>query len=139
VPGQIAGLNLSSVESTSDTSLDDLTQVAQERVKQGIQADDLPDAERRLAELTNDVPGNPNLKPACLQPTPTASPSPGALPGATATSSATSGTPSTGPTGATTGAATSAPPASAPATTPDAPPAHPVPPVIDPADCRPSD
>ncbi|MEJ3742465.1 protein phosphatase 2C domain-containing protein [Actinomycetes bacterium KLBMP 9797] len=65
VPGQIAGLDLSSVHTTSETQLDDLTAVAQEAVKQGIHADDEPDAERRLAELTTDSPTNPNLKPTC--------------------------------------------------------------------------
>jgi PPM family protein phosphatase len=65
VPGQIAGLDLSSVNETSGTRLADLTAVAQERVKQGIHADDQPDAQHRLAELTDDTPGNPNLKPLC--------------------------------------------------------------------------
>jgi len=65
VPGEIAGLNLSSVNETSTARLDDLTAVAQERVKQGIQADDHGDAQRRLAELTDDQPSNPNLKPLC--------------------------------------------------------------------------
>ena len=65
VPGQIAGLDLSSINETSPARLDDLTAVAQERVKQGIHADDHPDAQRRLAELTDDSPSNPNLKPLC--------------------------------------------------------------------------
>ncbi|MEV4627494.1 PP2C family serine/threonine-protein phosphatase [Micromonospora sp. NPDC049523] len=65
VPGQIAGLDLSSVHATSRAKLDDLTNAAQEQVKQGIQADDEPDAERLLSELTLDEPGNPNLKPTC--------------------------------------------------------------------------
>jgi protein phosphatase len=65
VPGQIAGLDLSSVNETSGTRLDDLTSVAQERVKQGIHADGQPDAQHRLAELTDNSPGNPNLKPLC--------------------------------------------------------------------------
>ncbi|MBO4204569.1 PP2C family protein-serine/threonine phosphatase, partial [Micromonospora echinofusca] len=65
VPGQIAGLDLSSVHTTSAAELDDLTAAAQEQVKQGIQAKSEPDAERRLAELTNDDPANPNLKPIC--------------------------------------------------------------------------
>jgi PPM family protein phosphatase len=136
VPGEIAGLDLSSVRSTSSTSLNDLTMVAQERVKQGIQADDEPDAQRRLAELTHDDPTNPNLKPSCLLPSPSVTPSapasPSGLPSATGSASAAvSSTPSGIPTGT--------PPASIPATTPDAPPSDQVPPVIDPADCRPSD
>ena len=47
VPGQIAGLDLSSVNETSAARLDDLTTVAQDRVKQGIQADE--PARRRSA------------------------------------------------------------------------------------------
>ena len=138
VPGEIAGLDLSSVRSTSSTSLDDLTMVAQERVKQGIQADDEPDAQRRLAELTHDDPLNPNLKPSCLLPSASASPSavasPSGQPSVTGSAStAVSTTPSPG------GTATGTTPPSVPATTPDAPPSDQVPPVIDPADCRPSD
>jgi PPM family protein phosphatase len=134
VPGQIAGLSLSSVHETSGTRLDDLTVVAQDRVKQGIQADDEPDAQRRLAELTSDTPTNPNLKPTC-PPTPTpstsASPPPSSPPPATATAAAT-GAPSTAP------PATSSPAGSGPATTPDAPPAFSDPPV-DPTGCRAAD
>ncbi|MER6593454.1 PP2C family serine/threonine-protein phosphatase, partial [Micromonospora purpureochromogenes] len=70
VPGQVAGLDLSSVHSTSQAKLDDLTLAAQEQVKQGIQAKSEPDAVRRLAELTVDDPANPNLKPVC-PPSPT--------------------------------------------------------------------
>src|SRR4029453_17076840 len=65
-PGQIAGLDLSSVNETSPARLDDLTSVAQDRVKQGIHADSQPDAQRRLQELTSDEPSNPNLKPICV-------------------------------------------------------------------------
>jgi protein phosphatase len=134
IPGEIAGVDLSTVRSTSDTSLDDLTLTAQDRVKQGITAESEPDAHRRLAELTMDNPTNPNLKPACLTPSPSTSPSAAASTTATP-SGLTTGTPSTGSPGST----PSSPTASAPATTPDAPPADPVPPVDDPADCRPSD
>ncbi|WBB78270.1 protein phosphatase 2C domain-containing protein [Micromonospora sp. WMMD882] len=83
VPGQIAGLDLSNVHATSPASLDDLTLAAQERVKQGIQAKSQSDATRRLAELTDDDPTNPNLKPIC-PPVPTAAPTsvPATPPGA---------------------------------------------------------
>jgi protein phosphatase len=134
VPGHIAGLSLSSVHETSGTRLDDLTVVAQDRVKQGIQADDEPDAQRRLAELTSDTPTNPNLKPTCpASPTPStsASPSPTTPPPATATATA-SGAPRTTP------PATSSPAGSGPATTPDAPPADSDPPV-DQTGCRAAD
>jgi serine/threonine protein phosphatase PrpC len=129
VPGQIAGLRLSSVHETSDMQLDDLTAVAQERVKQGIQADDEPDAERRLAELTSDDPSNPNVKPFC--PTGTTSPTPSATPSATAT--AVAGTPS-----ATATPSASVPPSSGPASTPDTQPSDTDPPV-DPTGCRSAD
>jgi protein phosphatase len=132
VPGQIAGLSLSSVHETSGTRLDDLTVVAQDRVKQGIQADDEPDAQRRLAELTSDTPTNPNLKPTC-PPTPT--PTPSAAP-----SPAPTGSPQANATGAprTPPPATASPAGSGPATTPDAPPAYTDPPV-DPTGCRAAD
>ncbi|MBM0227751.1 MULTISPECIES: PP2C family serine/threonine-protein phosphatase [Micromonospora] len=131
VPGQIAGLDLSSVHSTSGAKLDDLTLAAQEQVKQGIQAKSEPDAQRRLAELTSDDPANPNLKPMC-PPSPTAA---AVSPTAAAVS----------PTPAVTASAVAPPvsasarppvtPTPAPTTTPDAVPSDTVPPV-DPAGCR---
>jgi len=74
VPGQIAGLDLSSVNETSPARLQDLTAVAQERVKQGIHAESRSEAAQTLSELTADNPSNPNLKPLCSAPstTPTA-------------------------------------------------------------------
>jgi serine/threonine protein phosphatase PrpC len=133
VPGQIAGLNLSSVRSTSAMKLDDLTTSAQERVKQGIQADDETDANHRLAELINDDPTNPNLKPACPTPgsgvvDPTGSVTP--APSASGPTTGASAGPTTGPT---------VPSASGPASTPDALPSDSAPPAYGPADCRPSD
>ncbi|BAL85263.1 putative protein phosphatase [Actinoplanes missouriensis 431] len=65
VPGQIAGLDLSTVSETSAVRLDDLTPVAQERVQQGIHADSQSEARNTLTELTNDEPTNSNLKPVC--------------------------------------------------------------------------
>ncbi|MEV0896959.1 PP2C family serine/threonine-protein phosphatase [Actinoplanes sp. NPDC049802] len=65
VPGQIAGIDLSTVSETSQVSLEDLTTVAQERVKQGIHADDQAAARSTLADLTSEEPSNPNLKPIC--------------------------------------------------------------------------
>ncbi|WP_446217650.1 PP2C family protein-serine/threonine phosphatase [Micromonospora sp. IBHARD004] len=124
VPGQIAGLDLSSVHSTSGAKLDDLTLAAQEQVKQGIQAKSEPDAQRRLAELTSDDPANPNLKPIC-PPSPTAaavSPTPAVTASAVAPAVSASGRPPV----------TATP---APTTTPDAVPSDTVPPV-DPAGCR---
>ncbi len=65
VPGEIAGLDLSAVHETSGAQLNDLTSVAQDRVKQGIPAKSEADAERKLAELTSDDPMNTNMKPFC--------------------------------------------------------------------------
>jgi protein phosphatase len=129
VPGQIAGLDLSSVNETSPAKLDDLTTVAQDRVKQGIQADSRNDAQRRLQELTSDVPSNPNLKPVCGLD--------GAVP-----SAGTSAWPSTAPSvpvktsSAPPRTSTSAGSTSAPAGTPDAQPSDSAPPVADPVGCR---
>ena len=125
VPGQVAGLDLSSVHSTSQAKLDDLTLAAQEQVKQGIQAKSEPDAARRLAELTSDDPANPNLKPICPpSPTVAASASPVAPTGSPAAPTPTASRPPAG---------TVTP---APTATPDAPVSDPVPPVVDPAGCR---
>jgi protein phosphatase len=127
VPGQIAGLDLSTVHKTSDTTLDELTSVAQERVKQGIQAKSEVDAERQLADLTNDDPTNPNLKPICPpSPSPSASAAVTNSPATITPAPTPSGTPSATASG---GAAVTA--------TPDAPPTDTVPPETDPAGCRP--
>jgi len=132
VPGEIAGLDLSTVNETSDARLDDLTTTAQDRVKQGILADSQPDAKRRLAELTTDEPTNPNLKPVCVPvsspsvPQPSTPPS-RAVPGTAGESSA------PGRTNAPTA------PASTPVITPDAPPSDAAPTVINPVGCRPVD
>jgi PPM family protein phosphatase len=72
IPGQIAGLHLSKVYSVpaSPVSLDNLTKVAQDRVKEGILADSAAEAKRKLQELVD--PANGNL--VC----PSSSPSAGA-------------------------------------------------------------
>ncbi|MCO8277575.1 protein phosphatase 2C domain-containing protein [Actinoplanes sp. TRM 88003] len=133
VPGEIAGLDLSSVNETSPSRLDDLTVVAQERVKEGIHANDRPDAQRMIAELTDDVPTNPNLKPLCI--VPTTEP---------AVTSAPPVTPSTGgsarPGNATgapvNGSSVTAPPSSAPATSTPSAQVSETAPAADPAGCR---
>jgi protein phosphatase len=131
VPGEIAGLDLSSVNETSPARLDDLTTVAQDRVKQGIQADSRPDAQRRLAELTSSEPSNPNLKPICSPARPDTSA------GATVEPSVRPSAP--GLSSAPGRINASSAPATEPATTPDAPPSDLAPPVIDPVGCRPVD
>jgi serine/threonine protein phosphatase PrpC len=130
VPGQIAGLDLSSVNETSPASLDDLTSVAQDRVKQGIHADSQPDAQRMLQELTSEQPSNPNLKPFCVADGAAPTVSEPVIP---------SGTPSVAGKTSAPGRLTSSAPALAPATTPDALPSESAPPVVDPVGCRPVD
>ncbi|MBO4143559.1 protein phosphatase 2C domain-containing protein [Micromonospora tulbaghiae] len=133
VPGQVAGLDLSNVHERSEARLDDLTLAAQERVKQGIQARNEPDAERRLAELTSEDPANPNLKPLCPpDPSPgVTSPTPVTTTGALNPQASGSPTPSTPPAGSPTPGA----PSPTSTITPDAVPSDTVPPA-DPAGCR---
>ncbi|MFI5495406.1 protein phosphatase 2C domain-containing protein [Actinoplanes sp. NPDC051859] len=129
VPGEVAGLDLSSVNETSAARLDDLTTVAQERVKQGIHADNKSDAQRRLLELTSEDASNPNLKPVCA---------PSAVPSVNPTVNpplASAGSPSAPARGSSAPApdlVPAAPPVSQPSVTP--------PPVTnDPVGCRPVD
>jgi PPM family protein phosphatase len=126
IPGEIAGINLSTVQRDSVTGrMDDLTTVAQNQVRQGIQVDNRAAAERALAELTSTDPNNANLKPLCP-------PSAGARVAAPSAQPSPTVAPSSRPGGVT---------GSAPATAPDAPPtpAETVPPVVDPVGCRPAD
>jgi len=134
VPGQIAGLDLSSVNETSSARLDDLTTVAQDRVKQGIQADSRPEAQRQLAELTSNVPSNPNLKPFCPTAGPDASGQPSANPLSNPPSPAASG-----PTSSVPGRTAISAPANAPSTVPDAQPSDTSSTGSDPVGCRPVD
>ncbi|NED55171.1 protein phosphatase [Micromonospora aurantiaca] len=133
VPGQVAGLDLSNVHERSEARLDDLTLAAQERVKQGIQARNEPDAERRLAELTSEDPANPNLKPLCPpDPSPgVTSPTPVTTTGALNPQASGSPTPSA----PSAGSPTSGAPSPTSTITPDAVPSDTVPPA-DPAGCR---
>ncbi|MER5332552.1 PP2C family serine/threonine-protein phosphatase [Micromonospora sp. NPDC002717] len=129
IQGEIAGMDLSTVHSTSPADLDDLTLAAQEQVKQGIPAKSEPDAERRLAELTSDSPTNPNLKPICP-------PSPSAA-AVTTTPTPTAGPATPAPSASASPAASGRPTTSAsPTTTPDALPSDTVSPTLDPATCR---
>ncbi|MEU5944175.1 PP2C family serine/threonine-protein phosphatase [Micromonospora sp. NPDC047465] len=129
IQGEIAGMDLSTVHSTSPADLDDLTLAAQEQVKQGIPAKSEPDAERRLAELTSDSPTNPNLKPICP-------PSPSAV-AVTTTPTPTAGPATPPPSASASPAASGRPTTSAsPTTTPDALPSDTVSPTLDPATCR---
>lgn len=119
VPGRVAGLDLNNVQEISDYTLNDLTEVARQRVEAGIQADSEADARRKLSELTSPGPANTNLLPDCPtptpNPTPTGSPNGGATaPGTGASSSASrSGSPSPSPNATLTESAT--PPVTPPA------------------------
>jgi protein phosphatase len=65
VPGQVAGLHLSSEQERSSTTLNELTKSAQDAVKEGIPATNVSDARRKLTLLTSDDPTNSNKLPAC--------------------------------------------------------------------------
>ncbi len=87
VPGQIAGLHLSRVDHTESVTLDQLTKVAQDRVRKGISASSASDAEKIYLDLISPANGN-MVHPSC-SPSPSGeSPSPSA-------SSSPSGSPST--------------------------------------------
>jgi PPM family protein phosphatase len=138
VQGEVAGLSLSSVSEESDARLDDLTTVAQDRVKQGIHANSKSDAQRRLLELTSEDASNPNLKPVCAPSSPEASSSPSAKPGAKASGSpgksASPSSTSSGADKATAGESESTSADTQDAQSPSAPPGS-----NDPAGCRPVD
>ncbi len=88
IPGQIAGLHLSRVDHTEKTRLDELTKVAQDRVKQGMWASSLSDAEQKYRDLID--PANGNKVPS------TCTPSSGSSSSGPAVNPA-SGSPSVGP------------------------------------------
>lgn len=83
VPGSIAGLSLSEVDTQSPVRADALTEVAQDRVRKGIAAATETEAQQILAGLTSDNPTNPNLLPTCA-PSPEPGASASAAPGASA-------------------------------------------------------
>ena len=69
IPGSIAGFNLSTVDFVSSTRLEDLTPVAQDKVKEGIGA---PTHEEAIAQLNKLLdPSGINLLPYCPTPAPT--------------------------------------------------------------------
>src|SRR5256714_688711 len=109
IPGQIAGLRLSRLDHTASLTLDQLTNLAQDRVRKGISASSAADAEQKYHELID--PRNGNVKRCGPSPTGSgsASPSPTATtPAVAGTASATAtASPSTGPTASSTGSPTS--------------------------------
>jgi PPM family protein phosphatase len=112
IPGQIAGFELSTVDSLSNTSIDELTPVAQQKVREGISAASEAEAIEQLNQLIN--PDNKNMKPIC--PTLTPTPSPEATPVAPV------GTPQPGGSGSP--SPSIQPTTPAPTTTPDCRPAN---------------
>jgi protein phosphatase len=95
IPGQIAGLRLSRLDHKESLTLDQLTNLAQDRVRKGISASSAEDAEQKYRELID--PDNGNVK-RC-SPTPSGSPSTSA--GASPSTAVAASTPSSGSTGST--------------------------------------
>jgi protein phosphatase len=107
VPGQIAGVHLSKVHQPSDTRVGDLTRVAQDKVRQGIPADNEADAQRKLADLID--PANGNIVAACPSPsTPAVAPSSSGSAVPTSPGSTSPNAPTSGESPGSTGAAPSA-------------------------------
>jgi protein phosphatase len=111
IPGEVAGFDLSTVDFLSNTKIDELTPVAQEKVREGIPSASQADAREQLETLLD--PNSKNVLPFCPTPSPTPQPA-------------------TGPTAS---AAASSPPAlsASPTVAPTSEPAQPT----GPPDCRP--
>jgi PPM family protein phosphatase len=110
IPGQIAGLHLSRLDHTESTKLADLTKVAQDRVKQGISAGSLTEAERKYRELVDPANGN-TVRPSCA-------PSAGTSAGTPNTASPSASDPLNLPTPAVSVSASSAGPTASPSASP---------------------
>ncbi len=87
IPGQIAGLHLSRVDHTEAVTLDQLTKVAQDRVRKGISANSASNAEQIYQDLIKPENGN-MVRPSCAPSSsassaPTTSPSPSTTPSPT--------------------------------------------------------
>jgi protein phosphatase len=86
VPGSVAGMKLSEANIVSSRRVADLTPLAQEKVRKGVQVSGLSKAKYLLLALTDERPDNDNLLPLCppsnvtSTPTPDASPTPGSSP-----------------------------------------------------------
>jgi protein phosphatase len=94
IPGKIAGFDLSTIDQTSNTKIDELTPVAQQKVREGIPSSSEAEAMQQLANLLD--PSNRNVLPVCPTPVPLGTPPPS--PGATTTPGATSAGATTQPT-----------------------------------------
>jgi PPM family protein phosphatase len=78
IPGKIAGFDLSTIDFTSQTKIDDLTPVAQKQVREGIPSSSEAEARAQLQNLLD--PSNHNVLPICPTPTPSGTSSPTAGP-----------------------------------------------------------
>ncbi|MBA3489662.1 MAG: protein phosphatase 2C domain-containing protein [Longispora sp.] len=65
LPGTVAGFTLSSVNIASPRPVDDLTPLAQGKVRKGIQVSDLSKAKVLMVSLTEERADNTNLLPVC--------------------------------------------------------------------------
>jgi serine/threonine protein phosphatase PrpC len=90
IPGEIAGFDLSTVDFLSDTKIDDLTPVAQGKVREGIPAVSQEEARNQLQALLD--PDSKNVLPYCQTPT-TPPPTTAAAPAVPGAGSPTSGIP----------------------------------------------
>jgi PPM family protein phosphatase len=102
VPGEIAGLHLSSEHTRSSTKVGDLTDVAQDAVRKGIAADNQADAHRKMSDLTTGQlklcpPGPTPTGPDPESPTDPASPT-GSGPAPSSPTASIDGTPTSTPT-----------------------------------------
>jgi protein phosphatase len=96
IPGEIAGFNLSTVDFLSNTKIDELTPVAQEKVREGIPSASQDEAREQLETLLD--PNSRNVLPFCPTPSPTLEPTTPAASATTTTSPAASAPPTAAPT-----------------------------------------
>jgi PPM family protein phosphatase len=94
IPGQIAGIRLSRLDHTESMTLDQLTKLAQDRVRKGISASSSTDAEQKYNELVN--PANGNVAHCLPGPSGSGSASATGSPSAATASPSGSGSPSAG-------------------------------------------
>jgi protein phosphatase len=113
IPGSIAGFKLSTIAYKSPDKIDELTPVAQEKVREGIPFSSEAEARQELTDLFS--PNSQNVLPYC--PSPTVAPSTtdtGATPGTTATPGPTVSGPTPGPSTSGPGASSPVPSTTAP-------------------------
>jgi PPM family protein phosphatase len=87
IPGEIAGFDLSTVDFLSNTKIDELTPVAQEKVREGIPSANQDEAREQLETLLD--PNSRNVLPFCPSPSSGPSESPSSAPSSPAVSTTT--------------------------------------------------